>query len=149
MLPAVSFVAWVLAQTGGGGGAPAIDWTQAGIAGACLIAVSLFARQMVVREHTKSDEREAFFTKELNDREQFYREELKRERERHDRESARIIAQRDGLITEFFQKALPLLERTNDVLKDRQRVDEMTIDALQTTRAVNEDVRRLLEARQP
>lgn len=141
-MPAVFVDAWTLvslvlqAQTSAPSVDPVTPWAQFGLAGLCLATVGLFAKQTVDRERARADQAVALLTNELLV-----------ERARNEKEQARIIAQRDGLIQEFFKEALPALSRVNDVLAQRQQIDEQLIAGLRESSDVMQDVRRLMEAR--
>jgi hypothetical protein len=94
---------WFWAQTTGDSAFP---WAEYGLAGACLAAVAVFANRSIVREREQHD----VIVDSL-------RAELTAERARHDKDEARIIAQRDSMIDDFFRAALPLLSRTAEVLE--------------------------------
>lgn len=119
-----------LAQAGGGEGQPFPVW-EYGLAGACLFAVAVFANRSINREREQHD----VIVQSLRD-------ENAAERERHEKEAARVIAQRDSMISDFTQKALPVLIRVTDVLEKRQALDEQVLAVVRENTAVLEDVRR-------
>ena len=129
LAPWVGLVAARFAQAGGET-APFPVW-EYGLAGACLAAVALFANRSINREREQHD---VIVTS--------LRNELVSERERHEKEAARVIAQRDSMISDFTQKALPVLIRVTDVLEKRQVLDEQVLALLRDNTAVLEDVRR-------
>lgn len=118
-----------IAQVGGDGSAPFPVW-EYGLAGACLVAVAVFANRSIDRERAQHD---VILTS--------LRAEMVAERERHEKEAARIVAQRDSMIQDFTSKALPVLIRVTDVLEKRQAIDE------QVVAVVRENTQALVEVR--
>lgn len=129
LAPWAGLVVARLAQAGGEA-APFPIW-EYGLAGACLAAVAVFANRSINREREQHD---VIVTS--------LRGELQSERERHEKEAARVIAQRDSMISDFTQKALPVLIRVTDVLEKRQALDEQVLAQLRDNTAVLEDLRR-------
>lgn len=132
LAPWVGLVFARVAQTGGDATAPFPVW-EYGLAGACLCAVAVFANRSITREREQHDLLIASL-----------RAEMASERERHEKEAARIVAQRDSMIDDFTSKALPVLIRVTDVLERRQQLDEDIVDAVRENTQVLNGVRHRL-----